>query len=39
MHGKFGLPTSDHEPVDGIRGDEPTNFTSEFLYGCHAFKV
>src|SRR5271170_886340 len=36
MHGKLGISTSNHEPVDGIRGHESTDFTSEFLQCCHA---
>jgi hypothetical protein len=36
MHGKFGIATSNHEPVDGIRGHESTDFTSEFLQFGHA---
>jgi hypothetical protein len=31
VHGKLGIPTSNHEPVDRIRGHKSTDFTSEFL--------
>jgi hypothetical protein len=37
VHGKFGLAASNDEPVNGVTGHEPTNFTSKFLYCCHAF--
>jgi hypothetical protein len=33
---EIGIPASNHEPVDGIGGNEATNFTSEFLQHCHA---
>jgi hypothetical protein len=36
VHGKIGISTSDHEPMDGIGGNESTDFTSEFLQRCHA---
>jgi hypothetical protein len=31
VHGKIGISTSNHEPVDGIGGNQSTDFTSEFL--------
>jgi hypothetical protein len=37
VHGKFGLTTSNHEPTRGVTGHDSTDFTSEFLYRCHAF--
>ena len=37
VHGKFGFSASNHEPVNGVTGHESTDFTSKFLYGCHAF--
>lgn len=36
MHGKLGISTSNHEPVDGICGHASTDFTPEFLQRCHA---
>src|ERR1700733_4206440 len=30
MHGKFGISTSNHEPVDGVGRHQTTDFTSEF---------
>ena len=36
VNGKFGISTSNHEPVDGISGHESTDFTPEFLPCCHA---
>jgi hypothetical protein len=32
---KIGITTSNHEPVNGIRGHEPTDFTTEFAQRCH----
>jgi hypothetical protein len=37
VYGKFGFSTSNYEPVNGVTGHESTDFTSEFLYCCHAF--
>jgi hypothetical protein len=37
VHGKLGISTSNHEPMDGIAGHDSTDFTSEFLERCHAF--
>ena len=37
VHGKLGIPASNHEPVGGIAGHNSTDFTSEFLQRCHAF--
>ena len=37
VHGKFGLSTANYEPVSRVTGHESANFTSEFLYRCHAF--
>jgi hypothetical protein len=36
VHGEIGISTSNHEPVDGIGGNESTDFTPEFLQRCHA---
>jgi len=36
VHGKIGISTSNHEPVDGIAGNQSTDFTPEFLQRCHA---
>jgi hypothetical protein len=36
VHGQFGISTSNHEPVDGVCGNESTDFTSKFLQRCHA---
>jgi hypothetical protein len=36
IDGKIGISTSNHEPVDRIRGNESTDFTSKFLQRCHA---
>ena len=36
VDGKIGISTSNHEPVDRIRGNESTDFTSKFLQSCHA---
>src|SRR6266581_5519569 len=36
VHGQIGISTSNDEPVDGIGGNESTDFTSEFLQRCHA---
>jgi hypothetical protein len=35
VNGKFGISTSNHEPVDGISGHESTDFAPEFLPCCH----
>jgi len=35
VHGQVGISTSNDEPVDGIGGDESTDFTSELLQRCH----
>jgi hypothetical protein len=32
---KIGVTTSNHEPVDGVGGNESTDFTSEFLERRH----
>ena len=32
---KIGISTPNHEPVDGVGGNESTDFTSEFLERCH----
>src|SRR6202161_1596434 len=37
VHSKFGFSASNHEPVNGAAAYQSTNFTSKFLYGCHAF--
>jgi hypothetical protein len=37
MDGKIRISTSNHEPVDGIRGHESTDFTPEFPQRCHKF--
>jgi len=37
VHSKFRISTSNHEPAGGVTGHESTDFTSEFLYRCHAF--
>ena len=36
VHGKIGISTSNHEPMDGIGGHQSTDFTPEFLQRCHA---
>ena len=36
VHRKIGISTSNHKPVGGIRGNESTDFTPEFLKCCHA---
>ena len=36
VHGKIGISTSDHEPVDRIGGNESTDLTPEFLLRCHS---
>ena len=35
VHSKLGFPTSNHEPVHGVIGDDSTDLTSEFLQRCH----
>jgi hypothetical protein len=35
VDGKIGISTSNHKPVDGVGGNESTDFTSEFLERCH----
>jgi hypothetical protein len=35
VHGKIGISASNHKPVDGIGGNESTDFTPEFLHRCH----
>ena len=37
VHGKLGISTPNHEPVDRITGHASADFTSEFPQGCHAF--
>jgi hypothetical protein len=32
---KIGISTSNHEPVDGVGGNESTDFTSKLLKRCH----
>src|SRR5450759_143587 len=41
VNGKFGISTSNHEPVDGISGHESTDFTPEFLpvLSCAQFRI
>jgi len=31
VDGKIGISTSNHEPVEGVGGNESTDFTSKFL--------
>jgi len=35
VHGKLGISTSNHEPVDGVSRHHTTNFTSKFLQRRH----
>ena len=35
VHSKLGISAEDHKPVDGIAGDDSTDFTSEFLQSSH----
>ena len=35
VHGKIEISASNHKPVDGIGGNESTDFTPEFLHRCH----
>ena len=35
VDGKIGISTSNHEPVDGVGGNESPDFTSELLEHCH----
>jgi len=35
VDGKIGISTSNHEPVDGVGGNESPDFTSELLERCH----
>ena len=37
VHGKLGISTLNHEPVDGVTCHDSTDFTSEFLKRCHGF--
>ena len=34
VHGTIGISASNYEPVDGISGNEYTDFTPEFLHRC-----
>jgi hypothetical protein len=35
VDGEIGISTSNHEPVDGVGGNESPDFTSELLERCH----
>ena len=39
VHGKRGISTLNHEPASGVTGHKSADFTSEFLYGRHLYKV